>query len=452
MSGEAPRAAGGARPDRVPSTPARAAAGAAAPATAVDDRTILHVDMDAFFASVEQLDDPALRGRPVLVGHDGPRGVVAAASYEARVFGCRSAMPMAVARRRCPDAVVVGGRRDRYAALSRRVMAILGDFTPLVQPLSIDEAFLDVTGSRRLHGEGPAIAAAIRERVRTDTGLGCSVGVAPNMFLAKLASGLEKPDALVVLSRADVAGRVAALPIERLWGVGEASARRLHALGLRTFGDLQRFDEAAAVSALGRHAADLRRLALGLDERPVRPDRVAKSIGSERTFGQNLARLGDVRPFLIEQCEEVAERLRRHGRMARTVTVKIRSGDFETVTRSTTAPEPTDRTDIVIERALGLLAAWARTSWRPVRLVGATVSGLADPDGGRQVDLFAAAEDERRRRLDAATDAIRSRFGTTAIGRGERPVERARDAADSERMRREHADRPAGEPGPSESR
>ncbi|MHC4810543.1 MAG: DNA polymerase IV, partial [Planctomycetota bacterium] len=293
-------------------------------ADAAAPRAILHVDMDAFFASVEQLDDPQLRGRPVLVGHDGPRGVVAAASYEARRFGCRSAMPMVTARRLCPEAVVVRGRGHRYAEISRRVLAILGDFTPLVQPLSIDEAFLDVTGSVRLLGEPVAMAREIRRRIREQEQLVASIGVAPNKFLAKLASDLEKPDALVVLTAADVTGRLAELPVERLWGVGGAAARRLHAMGLRRFGDLQALSD-SDTATLGEEIAGLRRLAMGIDERTVHPDREAKSIGSERTFGADLARPADAMPFLIEQAEEIAERLRRHGRLARTVTVKIRS-------------------------------------------------------------------------------------------------------------------------------
>ena len=388
-------------------------------ADATPPRAILHVDMDAFFASVEQLDDPELRGRPVLVGHDGPRGVVAAASYEARRFGCRSAMPMATARRLCPEAVVVRGRGRRYAEISRRVFAILGDFTPLVQPLSIDEAFLDVSGSVRLLGEPVAMAREIRRRIHAEEGLVASIGVAPNTFLAKLASDLEKPDGLVELTAADVTGRLAALPVERLWGVGGAAARRLHAMGLRSFGDLQRLTEADAAT-LGQEIRGLRQLALGIDERPVRPDREARSIGSERTFGVDLARPSDAMPFLIEQSEEVAERLRRHGRLARTVTVKIRSGDYQTLTRSRTLREPTDLTDAVIATARELFGSWATGSFRPLRLVGTSLSNLVEPEAGSQPSLFAPEQDERRRRLDAATDDIRRRFGTGAIGRGDR--------------------------------
>lgn len=391
--------------------------------------------MDAFFASIEQRDDPALRGRPVLVGHDGPRGVVAAASYEARAFGCRSAMPVAIAKRHCPEAIIVSGSRARYVEVSREVFAIFGEITPLVQPLSIDEAFLDVTGSIRLLGSPRTIAETIRRRVRDRVGLTASVGIAPNKFLAKLASDLEKPDGLVELGALDVEGRIAALPIERLWGVGDASARRFHAHGLRTFGDLQRIGEREVEALLGRSGPGLRRLALGIDERPVRTDRVAKSIGSERTFGTDLGRADDVRGFVIGQAEEITSRLRRGGRLARTVTLKIRTGDFHTVTRSATLDGATDRTDRVMERALELLATWARSSFRPVRLIGTTVSNLAEPEDGRTVGLFEVADDGRRRRLDAATDAIRARFGGDAIGRGER-------ASGSAERRQQREDRP----------
>ncbi|MFK7961377.1 MAG: DNA polymerase IV [Phycisphaerales bacterium] len=388
-------------------------------------RSILHVDMDAFFASVEQRDDPSLRGQPVLVGHDGPRGVVAAASYEARRFGCHSAMPIAVAKRRCPQAIIVSGSRGRYSEVSRQVFAIFERFTPLVQPLSVDEAFLDVTGSVRLFGSAADIAAAIRAAVQDETQLTCSVGVAPNKFLAKLGSDLEKPDALVELSMDDVPGRIAALPIERLWGVGDAAATRLHRVGLRTFGDLQALSEREIELVLGKHGPHLRRLALGIDARPVHTDREAKSISSERTFGENLVRPDDVRPFLRAQLEEVATRLRRHERYARTVTVKIRYGDFETITRSETLREPDDRTDVLIAAARRLFDAWAGRHFQPVRLIGAGVSNLADPADGRQVDLFAAPEDARARRLDSVTDAIKGRYGKTSIGRGGTPPRRS---------------------------
>src|SRR4051812_1643893 len=252
-------------------------------------RAILHVDMDAFFASVEVRDNPELRGKPVLVGHDGPRGVVAAASYEARVFGCHSAQPMAVAKRLCPQAVVVSGRQGRYREASEQVFAIFERFTPGIQPLSIDEAFLDVTGSLRALGPAEGIAAEIKRAVRAETQLTASVGVAPNKFLAKLASDLEKPDGLTVVRPEDVDRVLTPLPIGKIWGIGPKTAKRLNDLNVKTIGDLRRMSIEWLTERFGSDAEHYRDLALGRDERPVTPDRQAKSIGQEETFGVDVA-------------------------------------------------------------------------------------------------------------------------------------------------------------------
>lgn len=384
-------------------------------------RAILHADLDAFFASVEQLDHAGLRGKPVLVGGTGRRGVVAAASYEARAFGCRSAMPMAVARRLCPHAEVVKGRYERYRELSARVFAIYDTVTPRVQPVSIDEAFLDVTGSVRLLGEPAHIAADLKRRVREETGLTVSVGVAPNKFLAKLASDLRKPDGLVVITPETVQATLDPLPLSRLWGVGPAAEARLHGLGLRSIGDLRGCGLAALTGRVGVDMGEhLARLARGEDDRPVVPDREAKSISHEQTFGENLEGADDVREVIREQAEAVARRLRRHARLCKTVTVKIRFGDFETITRAATLATPTDLTRDIRDAALGLFNAWAARGFRPVRLIGVGVSQLSDPaeTGGRQAGLFAAEADERERRLDAATDAIAAKHGKGSIRRG----------------------------------
>ncbi|MHC4108555.1 MAG: DNA polymerase IV, partial [Planctomycetota bacterium] len=237
-----------------------------------DHRAILHVDMDAFFASIEQLDDPALRGKPVLVGSDAPRGVVAAASYEARAFGCHSAQPMAIARRRCPPAMVVAPRGGRYREVSEQVFGILESFTPLVEPLSIDEAFMDVTGSQRLYGTPEQIAAAIKEKIKGELHLTASIGVAPNKFLAKLASDLEKPDGLTVIGSQNVEQAIAALPVRRMWGVGPATDERLRARGLRTFGDLQLCALDVLESLFGVDGQRVQQLAHGEDHRDVVPD------------------------------------------------------------------------------------------------------------------------------------------------------------------------------------
>lgn len=371
--------------------------------------------MDAFFASVEQRDHPELRGKPVLVGGTGPRGVVAAASYEARVFGCRSAMPSAVAKRLCPHAVFVKGSFAQYKEDSARVMAILESYSPLVQPVSIDEAFVDVTGSSGLFGGGVAIAEAIRQRVRSELMLTCSVGVAPNKFLAKLASDLNKPDGLAVITPETIRSTLDPLPVSRLWGVGPAAEKSLHRLGVRTIRDLHalpldvlraRFDD------FGEH---LWNLARGLDDRPVHTDRAAKSISHEHTFAQDLEDLDAVRAVLADEAEQVARRLRKHARFARTVTVKIRFGDFETVTRSATLEAATDRTDAVTNAARALFDQWAR-AFRPVRLIGVGVSNLTESAG--QAGLFDAGDAEKKRAVDRAADLIAERFGKRAVQRG----------------------------------
>ena len=380
-------------------------------------RAILHVDMDAFYASVEQLDRPELRGHPVLVGHDGPRGVVAAASYEARRFGCRSAMPMGRAKRLCPQAAIVEARFERYAEVSGRVFGICESITPLVEPLSIDEAFLDVTGSTRLFGEAPAIAALIKRRIRAETGVTASVGVAANKFLAKLCSDWDKPDGLTVLHPDEVLTRLAPLPIRQMWGVGPVTEKRLRALDLDTFGDLQQLSLEQASARLGPEGESFWRLARGEDDRPVVPDAEARSLGAEQTFGHDLDHPDAVRQVLLAQMDRVAARLRRHGLLARTVTVKIRYGDFQTITRSVTLRRATDCTDRLRDPASALFSSWAREGFQPVRLIGASVSQLV-PLGAGQQTLFSDPDDERRRRLDRAADAVRERFGPDALRRG----------------------------------
>jgi len=372
--------------------------------------------MDAFFASVEMVDRPEWRGHPLLVGYDGARGVVAAASYEARKFGCHSAQPMVVAKRLCPQAIVSPVRFERYREVSKQVFEILGSYTPLVEPLSIDEAFLDVTGSEALFGPAAQIARELKARVFQRTQCVASVGVAPNKFLAKLASDLKKPDALVVIESADVARVLNPLPIGKIWGIGPKTAAKLEGVGIRTIGDLLRLDPAILERQVGQEASHYRRLAMGLDDRPVIPDSEARSIGQEQTFGQDVPDPQAIRDVMLEQTEQVAARLRRRKLMAAAVRVKIRFGDFQTITRSRALPAPTDSTQPLWVIARELFDAWAERSFQPVRLIGVTAANLTRGDG--QLDLFADPVTERQRRLDAALDHINGRYGNGAVRRG----------------------------------
>ena len=372
--------------------------------------------MDAFFASVEQREQPDLRGRPVLVGGEGRRSVVAAASYEARAFGCHSAQPMAVARRLCPDAIIVPPRGRLYQEVSGEVFAILESFTPLVEPLSIDEAFCDVTGSQRLHGSGRVIAQAIRSRVEADLGLTASVGVAPNKFLAKLASDLDKPNGLTVIDADAIERTIDPLPISRMWGVGPVTEKRLREVGVKTFGDLGRSPLEVLERVLGINASRIVSLARGRDQRRVVPDSRAKSISQEQTFAVDVSQADEVGKVLLGQVEQVARRLRKHGYRAARASVKIRFGEFETITRSRTLAEPTDRTEILWRAGSALFDRWAKASFQPVRLIGFQAGGLTMADD--QLHLFTHRADDRSKSLDDVPDAIEQKYGARAIHRG----------------------------------
>lgn len=385
------------------------------------DRTILHADLDAFFASVEQLDDPALRGRPVLVGGRAGRGVVAAASYEARAFGCRSAMPMSRALALCPHAAVVKTRFARYSELSERFMGILGRYSPLVEALSVDEAFVDATGSRLLHGDGVAIASGIRAATRAELGLTVSVGVGPNKFVAKLASDMRKPDGLTVAPTEGLEEWLAPVGIERMWGVGPKSLPHFTAAGIRTFGDLQRLPEDAVRRLLGDHAVAMRERALGRDERVVEPEHERKGVGHETTFPEDIDDPEVAVDALHRLAEGACRRLRESGGVARCVTVKIRSAEFETVTRSRTLDPPTDSTLEVLRVAKELFRTWAVRGFEPLRLVGVRLERIDAAQACAQPDLFADLRTERARTLDRVADAISRKHGPGAIGRGARP-------------------------------
>lgn len=380
--------------------------------------TILHVDLDAFFASVEQLADPALRGRPVIVGGLGPRGVVAAASYEARRFGVYSATPMARARRLCPDAVFLAPRFDAYAAASAEVMTILESITPLVEPISLDEAFLDVGGARRLSGTGPEIGERVRRRVRDEAGLTASVGVASTKMLAKIASDDAKPDGMRVVEIGGELAYLHPLPVERLWGVGPATRRRLARLGVRTVGDLAAQPESTLVDALGAASGrHLRELAWNRDARGVETGREAKSVGHEETFPADVTDPSVLEHEIARLADKVAARLRRAGRTARTVQLKVRFADFSTITRSHTLTDPTDLARDLATTATALLH---RVELRDgIRLLGVSAQQLESSvavQGSLALDEADDADDrEQRGRLERSVDAVRERFGTDSV-------------------------------------
>lgn len=379
-------------------------------------RQILHVDMDAFFASVEQLDDPSLRGKPVLVGGPSRRGVVAAASYEARPFGVRSAMPMAHALRLCPQAIVVPPRGSRYAEVSAQVFAIFRRFTPLVEALSVDEAFLDVTASRRLFGDGAEIAKRIRAAIRDEVGLTASAGVAPSKFVAKIASDLEKPDGLVVVREDEVERFLAPLPVEHMWGVGPKSAERLRAMGYATLGDLARADVDALERALGAWGREVHALARGIDDREVVPDREAKSIGAEETFDEDLVDRASIERTLLAHSVRVARRLHEAGLFARRVTVKLKYADFTIKTRQLRLPEPIDDATSLFEAARELLDRFP-IAGRRVRLTGVSAGELETAPA--QPSLFADPKRDRRRAVESVVGELRARFGNKGITRAE---------------------------------
>ena len=378
------------------------------------DRTILHVDLDAFFAAVEQRDRPELRGKPVIVGGGGPnqRGVVSTASYEARVFGVHSAMPLRTAGALCPHGIFLPVDGRKYSRVSKEVLAVLRRFTPLVQPISIDEAFLDVTGSRKLFGDGETIARAIKKAVTDDVGLTISVGVARTKLVAKIASDLRKPDGLVVVPPGTEAAFLAPLPIGRLWGVGAKSAAVLREYGVQTIGDLAALPADLLERRFGIVGTSLGDRARGLDGDRVTGERdAAKSIGHEHTFDVDSSDREVIERSLLGLSEGVAGRLRDSGVKASTVTVKIRDSSFRTITRQRTLKEPTDLTEPIFRTALELARPEVRG--KKIRLLGVTASGLAEPD---QLSLF-AADDPRRRRAVEAEDLVRHRYGDRAITR-----------------------------------
>jgi DNA polymerase-4 len=383
---------------------------------------ILHADMDAFYASVEQRDHPELRGKPVVVGGEGPRGVVSAASYDARRFGIHSAMPSFEARRRCPDLIFLRGDMALYKRESQRVFQIFDEFSPAVEGISLDEAFLDLTGTERLLGPPRAQGERLRARVRAETRLPISVGIAPVKMVAKIASASAKPDGLIEIAPAQVREFLDPLPVRRIWGVGEVAERRLTAAGLRTLGDLARADEQLLRLQLGDWGVAVARLARGDDLRDVEPYRDAVSYSEENTFGTDVSDRGVLEATIRTHAESVARRLRRDGAKARTIVLKWKEGrrsaqgarGYPLHTRRVTLPDAVDDGGQIAREARGLLARAGPSE--PVRLIGVGCTNLVG-DGPEQLALFPAPERERRSKLNDALDEIADRFGSRAVTR-----------------------------------
>lgn len=376
-------------------------------------RRILHVDMDAFYAAVEQADHPELAGKPVIVGGSN-RGVVTAASYEARKFGVRSAMPIFEARRLCPQAVFMPVNMQRYREVSRQIMDIIGQLSPLVEQLSIDEATIDITGTENLLGPPVELAATIKQRIRAETALTCSIGIAPNKFLAKIASDMNKPDGLTIIEDKDVREFLRILPVAKVPGIGRATLQTMKSLGVVMAADVLKFPRDFWVKRLGKFGERLYERAQGIDRTPVVPHSKAKSCSAEDTFPQDTMDLDELRKWLLMQADEVGRELRSEGLTGKTIVLKIKFFDFRTLTRSRTLPEPTNCTQVIYQVANQLLEGLKIAS--KVRLTGVGVSNLSA--GERQLKLFRDPSLERQEKLDQAVDRIVDRYGMKAIRRG----------------------------------
>ncbi len=378
-------------------------------------RPILHIDLDAFFASIEERDRPELRGKPVIIGgRPDQRGVVSTCSYAARKYGVRSAMPLTEAYRRCPHGIFLPGNMAKYKAASRQVFAIFHRFTPLVEPISIDEAFLDLTGCTNLFGDPLTIARKIKELIKQEVGITASAGLAHNKFLAKIASDLQKPDGLVWIKPEEIEQVLHPLPISRLWGVGPKTAEKLRTLGIDTIGDLAAFDIRLLARVMGTgQAHHLKQLAAGQDDRPVMSETEIKSMGHEHTFPTDVCDLNQVIAILLHLAEKVGRRLRRAGLYGRTVALKLRYHDFTTLTRHASLPEPTNLDQVIYQTGKELLLK--NYNGQPVRLIGISLQNLS-PTATQQLSfLEGQAEKEKRQKLAQAMDKIKNRFGEESI-------------------------------------
>ena len=378
---------------------------------------IIHIDMDAFYASVEIRDDPSLRGKPVVVGGSvSGRGVVAAASYEARKFGVYSAMSSKVALQKCPDLVFVKGRMEHYAAVSRQIRDIFFNYTSLVEPLSLDEAFLDVGGCERLFGDALTIASAIKKEIRDETNLIASAGVAPNKYLAKIASDFEKPDGLTYVDPNGIQEFLDPLPISRVWGIGPATEKKFTRLGVSNVQQLRSLSLERLQRELGINGDHFYKLSRGIDDRAVVPDRVAKSVSHEKTFPTDIFDQDVLLAWLLELTDQVGRRLRRHEIFGKTVKLKYRYDDFETLARSKTIPA-TNTTQTLFETAAELINGIDRNPQRGVRLIGMGVANLVR-QAPRQLSLFDQEDKDKQCRVDHLSDAIRDKFGNAKLHRG----------------------------------
>jgi len=380
-------------------------------------RTILHIDMDAFFAAIEVLDNPSLKGKPVIVGGLSRRSVVSTASYEARKFGIHSAMPLFKAKEKCPHGVFLPVQMERYKTVSRKIMGLLKDFTPLVEQVSIDEAYLDITGTENLFGCPEEIARRIKERISEETGLTCSIGIAPNKFMAKVASDMHKPDGLTIIVATDVDQFLSILPVAKIPGVGKRTLEDLRRHSVNTVGDLKRFTREQLLKDFGKFGLRLYHIAKGRGDSEVVPKRETKSISSEETLQQNTKDLTYLKGLIASHADKVGRRLRAEGLKGRTVTLKIKLEDFSEISRSRTVDHATYITKIISDCAIIQLTEYPLK--KKVRLIGVTVSNLDVGKEESQMSLFMkGGKTDKNRKVDEAMDAIRSKFGGKVINKG----------------------------------
>ena len=378
---------------------------------------ILHIDMDAFYASVEQLDYPEFKGKSVIVGGQSQRSVVSAANYEARKFGVHSALPIFQAKQKCPDGIFVSPRMERYKEISRKIMDLLKQFTPLLEVVSIDEAYLDITGSNKLHGDPIEIGGQIKSIIKETVRLTCSVGIAPNKFLAKVASDMNKPDGLTVIRDDEVRNFIESLPIRKVPGVGKKTESQLEQMGVGTLGDINKFSEESLIKKLGKFGRRLKKLSLGIDTSSVEPDSLHKSISSEKTLPEDTRNLEQLKKYLLKQAETVAAGLRKEGLRAKTITLKLKNSDFKSVTKSRTVAAPTCSAENIYIEAEKLLDTVLLT--KKVRLIGVGASGFISASVPVQMGLFEKekAAGKTWEQVDKTLDHINKKYGQDIIRR-----------------------------------